>query len=99
MKKEQQLLAIVGLLLATIVVLSVAYARHYKWDENDLADNSQIETEIEADTIIYPSCYITGKNIIHSCISELSIESEMMPICILTIELAILRIIKKLNIL
>lgn len=41
---------------------------------------------------------ITGKNIIHSCISELSIESEMMPICILTIELAILRIIKKLNI-
>ena len=47
MKKGQQLLAIAGLLVATIVVLSVAYARHYKWDKNVLADNSQVETEVE----------------------------------------------------
>ena len=54
MKKGQQLLVIAGLLLATIVVLSGAYIRHYDWKENVLADNSQveIETEIETETEI-----------------------------------------------
>lgn len=48
MKKGHQLLAIAGLLLATVLVLSVAYVRHYAWDNKILADNTQIEIETES---------------------------------------------------
>lgn len=47
MKKGHQLLAITMLLLATILVLSVAYARHYAWENNVLADKTQVEIETE----------------------------------------------------
>ena len=47
MKKGQQLLLIAGLWLATFLVLSVAYIRHYDWKETSFADNSiEIETEV-----------------------------------------------------
>ena len=47
MKKGQQLLAIVGLLLATVSVLGVAYVRHYDWSEVILAGNVQEEPETQ----------------------------------------------------
>lgn len=50
MKKVQQLLAIAGLLVATILVLSVAYIRHYNWKEDIFAKDSQEELEIEENT-------------------------------------------------
>lgn len=53
MKKVQQLVAIAGLLLATIMVLSIAYIRHYDWDENIFADNMHMESEKEINTEIF----------------------------------------------
>ena len=52
MKKGQQLLTITRLLLATILVLSIAFVRHYQWPEDGLAANSdeEIETELYIET-------------------------------------------------